>query len=127
MERNSEDKILAGISHLGIVTGWVGLVIALVIYLIRKDQSSFVKRCAKQAMGYQICTLVIMQVLILIFGGSVVLGIISSKLVTMSTLGFLFVKTVNLGLCALGIWGAIKTFLGEYFRYPVIGGFIDQL
>ncbi len=127
MERSSEDKVLAGISHLGIVLGWTGLVVALIIYLIRKDQSMFIRRSSRQALGYQICALVIMQVLVFLFGGSLLLGIFSSHVLTLGIVGSVLFRAVNLALIALGILGAIKAFVGESFRYPLIGNFIERL
>ncbi len=127
MERSGEDKALAGISHLGIVLGWAGLVVALIIYLIRKDQSMFVRRCARQALGYQICALVVMQVLVFLFGGSLLLGVFSSNALSLGTVGSVLVRVVNLALIALGILGAIKAFGGESFRYPLIGDFVERL
>ncbi len=127
MERQSEDKVLAGIAHLGIVVGWVGVLVALIIYLLRKEQSIFIRRSVTQALGYQVCALVIMQVLVMLFGGGLALGIMSTAAPVAGMLGLFIVKTINLGLILLGLWGAVRAFLGTTFRYPIIGDFIARL
>ncbi|HZW84041.1 MAG TPA: DUF4870 domain-containing protein [Candidatus Deferrimicrobium sp.] len=123
----SEDKVLAGVSHLGILVGWVGLIIALGIYLVKRDQSVFVKRSAKQALGFQVCALVIISILALLFGGGMLLGVFTAKLVTTGLLSLVFVKIVLVLLYTLGVWAAIRSFQGEHFKYPLIGEFIDRL
>ncbi len=123
----TEDKVLAGVTHLGILAGWVGLLITLAIYLFRRDQSNFVKRSAMQAMGYQVCALIIMGIVGVVFGSSLLLGVFAAKLVTTSIVSLALIKIVLVVVYALGIWGAIRSFLGENFKYPLIGDFIEHL
>lgn len=127
MEKSNEDKILAGLAHLGVVFGWPGLIAALIIYLVCKDRSLFIRANVKQALGYQVCVLILLQILILIFGGGALLGILTSQSVTPGIISVGVVRVIGLAFALLGIWGAFRTFVGENFRYPLIGDFIDRL
>jgi uncharacterized Tic20 family protein len=99
---SSDDRTLAALAHvLGIFTWFVG---ALVIWLIRKDQSSFVGDQAKEALNFQI-TIGIANVI-----AGVTMAIFIGCLLMPAVL------VVNLVFCIIAAVAASK---GEPYRYPI--------
>lgn len=131
MSKPSEDKILSGIAHLGILLNWVGAIGVLIIYLTQKDKSSFVGDHAKQALGYQICVLILFSVLNIFFVGRFVGGMLmrnhwmfpfNTGFSTGGLLGLLYLAAVIYAIVA-----SIKAFSGDKFQYAVIGDFVDGI
>lgn len=100
-ELTSDDRNMAMLCHiLGIFTGFLG---ALIIWLIKKDQSAFVDDQGKEALNFQITMMigwVVSSVTVVVFIGCVLAPI-------------LFVA--NLILCIMAGMAASK---GERYRYP---------
>ncbi|WP_366923129.1 DUF4870 domain-containing protein [Metallumcola ferriviriculae] len=117
--RTSEEKILAGIAHLGILFRTSGITVALIIYVIQKDKSNFAAEHAKQALGYQI-TLAILFYIPALFGFRTLGwgGHVSP------VPGWLLIFW---GLTLYAIYAAIKAFTGKGFEYAVIGDFIRRI
>lgn len=98
---SNDDRNLAMLAHLlGIVSGFVG---ALIIWLIKKDQSAYVDEQAKEALNFQITMLIaFVAASILMF---VIIGILLMPLLLVA----------NLVLC---IVAAVRASKGEHYRYP---------
>ena len=98
---STDDRNLAMIAHLlGIVSGFIG---ALIIWLIKKDQSEFVSDQGKEALNFQITMLIAFMVSwILMF---VLIGLLLMPLLLIA----------NLVFCILAGVAASK---GERYRYP---------
>jgi len=120
----SEEKILAGLSHLGIIFGSVGILIALAVFFWQNGKSRFAANQAKQALGYQVVVRIIAFVGNGLFWGSAA-GLDAA-------LGFffggfwlwnLFLLLFNL----YGLYAALQALKGYAFRYPLIGDFIDNI
>jgi uncharacterized Tic20 family protein len=93
---------LAMLSHLlGIFTGFIG---ALVIWLIKKDDSAFVSAQAKEALNFQITVMI----------GFVIAWVLAFILLGLILMPILFVA--NLIFCILGAVAASK---GKPYRYPL--------
>ncbi len=133
MSKASEEKILGGIAHLGILLNWVGAVGALIIYLTQKDKSSFIGDHAKQALGYQICVLVIFNVLNLLFAGRFISGFMTRMHHGMYPFGPGFfgaaglVSLLFLAAVIYAIVASVNAFSGNKFKYAVIGDFVDGI
>jgi len=99
---STDDRNLAMLAHLlGIVTGFVG---ALIIWLIKKDQSAFVDEQGKEALNFQITMLIaFVGAWILMF---VLIGALLMPLLLLA----------NLVFCILA---AVAVSKGESYRYPV--------
>ena len=97
-----DDRNLAMLAHLlGIVSGFVG---ALIIWLIKKDQSAYVDEQGKEALNFQITMLIA-------FVGAWILMFI---LIGMLLIPLLLIA--NLVLCIIAAVAASK---GEHYKYPL--------
>jgi len=99
---SNDDRNLAMLAHLlGIVSGFIG---ALIIWLIKKDQSAYIDEQAKEALNFQI-TMVI---------AFVVSWILMFVLIGMFLMPLLMIA--NLVFCILA---AVAVSNGKPYRYPV--------
>lgn len=99
---STDDRNLAMLAHLlGIVSGFVG---ALIIWLIKKDQSAYVDEQGKEALNFQITMLIA-------FVGAWILMFILIGMLLMPLL-----LIANLVLCILAALAASK---GEHYKYPL--------
>lgn len=126
-EASSEERILAGFSHLMIIFGWLGTAIALVIWIVRKDKSEFLKKSVKQAVAYQAVVLLILRAFNLAFRPriSMLLKMPTSSL-ALQVIGVIW-AVAALGLLLYGVMGAVASFRGRHFKYAVIGDFVDSI
>ena len=126
-EPSSEDRILAGFSHLMIIFGWIGTAVAAVIWVVKKDKSEFIKKSAKQAIAYQIIALSILQLVSFICGQKIGMALTLRKCVFMSqAVGAVWVIAA-LAILFYGVTGAIAAYQGKDFKYAVIGKFVDNI
>jgi uncharacterized Tic20 family protein len=101
-ELTSEDRNFAVIAHLlGILTMFVG---ALIIWLIKKDDSPFVDDQAKEAINFQIT----------IFIAQAVAGFLTAIAIGCFILPVILVA--NIVLC---IVAALAASQGQWYRYPM--------
>lgn len=112
----SDDKLWAGLSYVGIMCCVIGSVI---VFFLKKDESSYIKFNALQAIGYGLVWIVVSVLLnfmmffvshIPIFG--LVLGLV----------GLL----IPLALFGYWIFLMIQAFMGKDVRIPVLADFIEQ-
>jgi uncharacterized protein len=83
----SDEKTLAILSH--VLTLAVGFIAPLIIYLIKKDESSFVTYHAKESLNFQITIFIIIVALFITIIGILlawVIGIVALVLVIMATI-----------------------------------------
>ncbi len=138
VEVTPDESLLAGIAHL---FGWLA---ALIIWVVQKDKSRFVRFQAVQSMAYDllvfIITSIIAGVLTVLIFGLLMLGVID--LAVLGTQGNPSSETVRTVIAAMGaapillacIFGplslailtgrviaAVQTFQGKNFHYPWLG------
>ncbi|GIH98556.1 DUF4870 domain-containing protein [Planobispora takensis] len=98
----SDDTTMAMISHLlGLLTGFIG---PLVIYMIKKDQSPYVREQAAEALNFQLTLFIayfVAMVLAFVF------------------IGFLLFPVIWIGSLIFMIMAAVATNRGERYRYPM--------
>ncbi len=98
---NRDETNLAMLAHLfGIFTGFIG---AMVIWLLKKDDSAFVGQEALEALNFQITLML----------GYVIAGVLAFLLIGLVLFPILFI--LNLVFCLLGALNASK---GKAYRYP---------
>ena len=99
--QSKDDCNIAMLSHLlGIFTGFIG---ALVLWLIKKDESAFIADQAKEALNFQITIAI----------AFIISWILMFILICMVLVPILIV--LNLVFCILGAVAASK---GQTYRYP---------
>jgi len=132
MSHSSEEKILSGISHLGVILGWLGAGVALLIYLTQKDKSSFTGDHAKQALGFQVAIIVVFSILGILTAGGMAGNILreGSWGVPFPPLGFGalgLLGILRLAVIIYAVVAAVNAFNGQEFKYVLIGDFVDQI
>ena len=125
----SEENTLAMIAHLSIllnlVTGVLGLVAALVIYLAYKDRSRYVAYQSLQAIIFQ---------LVYFFGAAILAGVVALVstplvLVCIGLFGLvlaLLLALVPIGALIYGIVAAVETNHGRDFQYWLVGQWVRK-
>lgn len=84
---NSDEHILAILSHILAIVPGIGILGPLVIYLLKKDDSGFVAENAKESLNFQITILLAILLLALIGGFFIwILGILNVVLVIVATI-----------------------------------------
>ncbi len=128
---DSEAHTWAMVAHLAVllnlVTGFLGVVAALVIYIIFKDRSRYVAYQAMQSFIFQ---------LIFWAGGGLAIGLIwgitgalSAVLIGVLCIPFAFILTLLLALMPIvalvyGVYGGIEANHGRDFKYWLIGDWV---
>ena len=123
----SDEQVWATLAHLSVLinlfTGFLGPVVALIIYLIFANRSRYVAYHALQAFLFQLlvwCGLGAMWGLVGILS-AVLVGIVLIPLACVLTPFFL----VGMAIAPLyGVWGAIQTSQGRDFDYWLVGGWV---
>jgi uncharacterized Tic20 family protein len=98
---SNDDRNLAMLAHLlGIVSGFVG---ALIIWLIKKDQSAFVDEQGKEALNFQI---------------TVMIAFVVSWILMFVLIGMLLMPLILIGNLVFCILAAVAVSKGEHYKYP---------
>ncbi len=98
---STDERNLAMLAHLlGIVSGFVG---ALIIWLIKKDQSAFVDEQGKEALNFQI---------------TVMIAFVGSWILMFVLIGMLLMPLVLLGNLVFCILAAVAVSKGGNYKYP---------
>jgi uncharacterized Tic20 family protein len=112
-------SILAHLTvFLNLVTGFLGPVAALVIWLVYRDRSSRVSFHALQSLWYQVAWMVILAV------GWTVAGILTVVLIGFLLFPVMIVATI-VPFVHMG-YAAYKVSQGEDYRYPFVADLIDR-
>lgn len=98
---SNDDRNLAMLAHLlGIVSGFVG---ALIIWLIKKDQSIFIDEQGKEALNFQI---------------TVMIAFVGSWILMFVLIGMLLMPLILIGNLVFCILAAVAVSKGEHYKYP---------
>lgn len=122
-----EERQWAMIAHLGVlvnlVSGFLGPVVPLAIYMIYKDRSRYVAYQSLQALIFQLIWWV---------GGGVLTGIawaitgaLSAVIIGLICIPFAcIISAMPLVALGYGIYGGIQTSQGQDFRYWLVGDWV---
>lgn len=97
----SDEKTMALLSH--VLTIVVGFLAPLIIYLLKKDESTFVSEHAKESLNFQI---------------TVFIAAIVSLILCLVLIGFILIWGVLLMNLVLAIIATIKASEGKLYKYP---------
>ena len=123
----NEERQWAMFAHLGVlvnlVSGFLGLAVPLIIYVIYKDRSRYVAYQSLQALIFQ---------LIWWLGGGIITGIawaatgvLSAVLVGLLCIPLAcLVSLIPLAALGYGVYGGIQTSQGQDFKYWLIGDWV---
>ncbi len=123
----SDERTWAMLAHLSIllnlITGFLGIVVALIIYLVYKNRSNYVAYQSMQAFIFQ---------LIWWFGGGLLIGLAWAITGALSIVlvGLLLIplacllSLIPLAALIYGIVGAVQTNSGQDFKYWLIGDWV---
>ena len=123
----SDERTWAMLAHLSVllnlVTGFLGIVATLVIYLVYKNRSRYVAYQSMQSFVFQ---------LIWWFGGGILAGIswVITGILSIVLVGLLciplscLISLLPLGAMVYGVIGAIQCNNGQDFRYWLIGDWV---
>src|SRR5579859_5132189 len=120
----SDERTWAMVAHLSVllnlITGFLGVVAALVIYIIFKDRSRYVAYQAMQSFVFQLIFWAGAGVAIALIWG--ITGALTAALIGILCVPFSLVLTVALGLMPLvaliyGVYGALEANQGKPFSY----------
>ena len=124
---SSDERTYAMLAHLSVLanlfTGFLGPVVALIIYLVYKDRSRYVGYHAMQAFVMQLIAWV---------GGGIVAGILwaISSVLTVVLVGCLIMpiallfSLLPLAALVYGIIGGIQCNQGQDFKYWLVGDWV---
>ncbi len=106
MEPTSEERTLAAVCHgCGVASSlFLPIIVCLVIYLTKRDESEFVEDQAKEALNFQITMFLLAAI---------------GYLTIFILVGFAVLMAVWLGSIIFPIIAAVKSHSGEKYRYPV--------
>jgi uncharacterized Tic20 family protein len=132
-----DELTLAALAHAGILLGLFtdglgGIVVALAIWLYKKDRSAWVSVQALQALAFQIALLAVT-----VLGGAVVgvawaaVGVLSVVCVGLFLIPSALLLTLLLIIIPLaglvyGLYAAYETYNGHDFRYWLVADFLEK-
>ncbi|TSA49788.1 MAG: DUF4870 domain-containing protein [Nitrosomonadales bacterium] len=99
---NANDKNIAVLTHLGGI--FFGFIPALIVWLLKKDDSPFIGTQAREALNFQI---------------TVLIGYMAAWILAFLLVGFLLLPAIYVANLVLCIVAAAKVSKGEDYRYPV--------
>jgi len=99
----SDDRLLGLLSHLLAIVPGVGILGPLVIYLIKRGQSSFVEENAKESLNFQI---------------TMILAFIISGILMVVWIGFILLAVLGVAEVVLVIIATIRASENKIYRYP---------
>jgi hypothetical protein len=123
----SDERTWAMLAHLSIllnlITGFLGIVVALIIYLAYKNRSNYVAYQSMQSFVFQ---------LVWWFGGGLLIGVVWAITGALSIVlvGLVLVplacvlSLIPLAALVYGIVGAVQTNSGQDFKYWLIGDWV---
>jgi hypothetical protein len=98
---SKDDQNLAMLAHLlGIVSGFIG---ALIIWLSKKGQSTFIDEQAREALNFQITMLI---------------GFVVAYILTHILIGVLLIPVLVITNLVLCIIAAVAVSEGKHYKYP---------
>lgn len=111
-EPNSDDKLWAGLSYVGL---GIFMIPTIVIFLMKKGESAYIKFHGLQAIFFGLVSFIIFAFL----------GIFA-MIPLVNILAGLAAFFVSLGLFGAWVYLMIMAFTGKDFKIPVLGEFIES-
>lgn len=100
----SDERLLAVLSHILAIVPGIGILGPLVIYLVKKDESAFVRDNARESLNFQL---------------TIILLYIISGILVLIFIGLFLIWIVGILNTILVIVATIRASEGEVYRYPI--------
>src|SRR5829696_994790 len=143
IQPSEDERVLAALSHAGIVANAVnlaGMIATSLIWTMHRDRSPYVRAHALQALVYQGAVLLISLFLALFGGLCLALSLLPALLrpdlyhgsppsysVWIGVLALLVLIGFGVLATLYGLYGAFQVYRGRLFRYPLIGRLVRPL
>jgi uncharacterized Tic20 family protein len=130
---SNDDRLMATIAHASVIIFGPGILVGLLIWLTKKERDSFASRQGLQATIYQLLGMVVIMALWFLWGIFYALSWIplvqnpeqyndAPPPIFWIGLASMVVPLLGMVFWTLyGLWGALKCYRGDDFRYAVIG------
>ena len=137
-EHSQEERLLASIAHASVITGAIGPVVGLLIYVTQKEKSAYAAGQGLQAAVYQLIGLFVAILAWSCWFGFYMLTLIpvinAADQSTDAPPPIFWVGLISMicpfivvGLWMLyGLYGAVRAWTGADFRYAVIGRLVEE-
>lgn len=125
MERTIEGRIMGGLAHAAVLLSWIGPVAILGLYFAYRSRSRYVADHARQGLALSIFGLALYGTITLIYYLAETAGGIPGHRLEPSYYALWFGR--NGLIVLLAVWGAVRGFLGQEHRYPVIGNLAARI
>ena len=137
--RSTENRLLAALAHGAVATQGIGILVGVVVYVNQRDKSRYAAFQGLQAALFQLANLIITiglwVVCGILYGLSMILLIVQADAnpdaappaifwIAMISMVIPLIYMVLVGL--YGLWGAVRTWQGRDFKYPLIGGWLEK-
>lgn len=99
---DANDRNIAVLTHLGGI--FFGLIPALIVWLLKKEDSAFIGEQAREALNFQI---------------TVLFGYMAAWILAWVLVGLALLPLIYVGNLVLCIVAAVKVSKGEQYRYPL--------
>lgn len=135
---SQEERLLAAIAHASVITGAIGPVVGLLIYITQKEKSAYAAGQGLQAAIYQLVGLLVMILVWSCWFGFYMLTLIpiinageqsadAPPPIFWVGLLSMICPFIVMGLWMFyGLYGAVRAWTGADFRYVVIGKLVEE-
>ena len=128
-----EERTLGGLSHLGVIFGWIGLAFQVILLIVYMPKSKYVASHAKQALGLWVIWYLAKLAIGGLTGGVGVwaamnpMRVMSGAFLGPLLFGVMAMLALGVGVLVLVILAMIKGFNGQSHRYPLVGDLIASI
>ena len=135
-EHPQEERLLAAIAHASVIASGVGIIVGVVIYLTEKEKSVWAAGQSLQAALYQLAGLAIIALVWvgwMVFYFAIIILMVENDTGSdapppafwFSMATFCCPLLITAAWIFYGFYGAIRTYMGNDFRYFLIGRLVD--
>lgn len=133
-----EDRLLGTLAHGAIITGAIGPVVGILIYITQKEKSRYAAGQALQAAVYQLVGIFVAIVAWscwgIFYAASFIPIIMNAEQysdapppIFFISLASMIIPFILMGLWGLyGLFGAVRVWMGTEFRYLLIGRLVEK-
>jgi uncharacterized Tic20 family protein len=130
---SSEERLMAAIAHAAVVVFGPGILVGVFIWLTQKEKAAYASNQGLQAAVFQLVGMILTMVMWVAWGIFYALTWIPfvqnpelldgppPPIFWIGMISMVVPLLVMLAWSLYGLWGALQTFRGRDFRYPLIG------